>query len=93
MVDTRGLVGARPTGEGQILRILSGYVSLNRTAPTDHDDPVWVIIPSHSPDTPYGPFQFAAEHGATLPAAGTSVVVGIDDLGQGHILRWYGAFS
>lgn len=94
MTDVRALVdGGRPTGRGQVLRIVAGYVSQNRPAPAGFDDPVWVIVPSHSPDVPYGPMSFAAEHGASLPVAGSAVTLGIDDNGAPVVLRWEGSYS
>jgi hypothetical protein len=94
MVDVRWAIGsAAPTGVGRAFTILAGYVSLNATPPAAFDDPVWVIVPSHSPDAPYGPLDWPAEHGNTLPAAGTPVVIGIDDVGAAHVLRWSGQHS
>ncbi len=84
--------GGRPDGLPRITT-LKGYVSLNRLAPITFNDPVWVIVPGHSPDTPYGPLDWPATHGNTIPTAGTEMVLGIADDGSVHVLKWTGAHT
>jgi hypothetical protein len=74
-MDVRGLTGSRPEGRGPDAEIVHGYVSLQRPAPVSLDGVIYVIVPSHSSETPYGPLTFPASHGATLPIQGTPVVL------------------
>jgi hypothetical protein len=91
-MDTRAILGARPTGQGRILNVCAGYVSLNRPAPASFDDPAWVIIPSHSAQVPV-PLSWPAIHGATMPAPGTPVTVAYDDQGTPQLISWAGLHS
>lgn len=89
-MDVTQLLSPAASGGQRALTILSGYVSRNRPAPASFSDPVWVIVPSHGSDAPYGPLEWPASHGTTLPVAGTPMVLGIDDNGTPHVLWWSG---
>lgn len=83
-----------PTVTGQReLKIVAGYVSLERTPPAGPNDPIWVIVPSHGEDNPYGPLAWPVSWGATLPVPGTQVWVGIDDNGTPFVSGWVGVYS
>lgn len=86
-----GLKGrAAPTGHAPIA---VGYVSRSRPAPRGFEDPIWVIVPSHSVEVAYGPCAWPAIHGSTLPAQGTPVWLGFDNEGTPVVLSWTGAHS
>lgn len=77
-MDVRSLNGSRPEGQSAAgWQVVHGYVSLQRPAPTKFSDPLYVIVPAHSGDTPYGPLPWPALHGATLPAQGAPVTLGL----------------
>jgi hypothetical protein len=91
MVDVReGLRTATPVGQPPVA---SGYVSTLQPAPTSFDDPVYVIVPSHSTDRPYGPLAWPAIHGATKPDQGTPCWVAFDDNDTPIIVSWTGLWS
>lgn len=91
MVDvTESLRAAAPAGQPPIV---SGYVSTLRTAPAGFDDPVWVIVPTHSTEAPYGPLKWPAIHGATKPVAGTPMWVAFDDNGTPVVITWTGTHT
>ena len=75
-MDVRALSGGRPEGRSGP-QILHGYVSLQKPAPTHFTDPLWVIVPSHAGDVPYGPLLWPVSHGATLPAQGSPVTLAL----------------
>ena len=86
-----GLMGrAAPIGHA---RIAAGYVSRSRPAPRGFDDPIWVIVPAHSVDRPYGPCAWPAIHGNTIPTQGTDVWLGFDNDGTPIVLSWAGTHS
>ncbi len=89
---TEGL-GIRRAGAPAPSAIVSGYVSGSRPAPASFDDPVWVILPSHSNDRPYGPLAWPTIHGATKPVAGTPVWVAFDENSTPVLVSWEGAHS
>jgi hypothetical protein len=71
----------------------SGYVSRNRPAPTTFEDQLWVILPDYSTDRPFGPCEWGAIHGATLPAPGARVTVTFDDRDVPVVVWWQGAHT
>ena len=89
---TEGL-GIRRGGSPTTPSIVSGYVSGSRPVPMSFDAPVWVILPSHSSDRPYGPLSWPAIHGATKPAAQTPVWVAFDENGTPVLVSWEGTHS
>lgn len=93
MVDVVEGLGERRGGAPTPASVVSGYVSRVRAAPASFADPVWVIVPGHSTDRPYGPLAWPANHGATLPVAGTPVWVAFDENGTPLIVSWAGAHS
>lgn len=80
-------------------RIVRGYISRNRPAPTGFPVPgsaenlLWVITPETSLDRPLGPCWWNADHGATLAAQGAECVVIFDDQEVPTVLWWAGAHS
>jgi hypothetical protein len=86
--NVRGLVQGALDPGSPAFQILSGYVSLNQPAPASFSDPVFVIVPSHDPSDAIGPLTWSADHGSLLPVQGTTVVVGLDEYGQFHLLSW-----
>jgi hypothetical protein len=81
-----GAPGAQPP-------LVSGHVSSARAAPAGFEDPVWVIVPSHSIDRPYGPCAWPAIHGATLPVHGTPVWVAFDEHNVPVVVSWTGTHT
>jgi hypothetical protein len=73
--------------------VVSGYVSRNRTAPATFNDQLWVILPEYSLERPFGPCEWGAIHGATLPAQGARVTVVFDDQDVPVVVWWAGAHS
>jgi len=90
VVVTEGLRRAAPVAQPPIV---AGYVSPSRPAPAGFADPVWVIVPSHSIDTPYGPCDWPAIHGATKPAQGSPVWLAFDNDGTPIVIFWAGAHT
>jgi len=80
-------------------KVIRGYISTNRAAPTgfpvpdSEDNLLWVISPAYSLDRPIGPCWWNADHGASLPAQGTEVVVIFDDQEIPTVIFWVGAHS
>lgn len=74
--------------------VLRGYVSTLRPAPTNFPEPgseanlLWVVAPGYSLDRPLGPCWWNADHGATLPKQGNTVVVNFDDKGIPTVVSW-----
>ena len=91
-MDVRQLVGGRPTGL-QAQQIMFGQVSQNQPAPASFNDPVFVLVPAISMETPYGPLSWPATHGRTLPGPGDSMVLALDERGVVHVIAWDGAYS
>lgn len=91
MVDTRALMGGRPTGSRQ-QQILSGYVSLAKPAPVSASDPVWVVIPAHSSEASI-PLAWPQVHGSTLPASGDAVLLGYDENYTPYVVWWAGVYG
>jgi hypothetical protein len=58
--------------------VTAGYVSRSKPAPKAFSDPLWVILPSYSTDSPYRCMQWVAAKGKTLPAQGAAVTVLMD---------------
>jgi hypothetical protein len=91
MVDvTEGLRAAAPSGHPPVA---VGYLSTIRPAPATFDDPIWVIVPSHSEDRPYGPCPWPAIHGNTKPTQGTTVWIAFDDNHAPVVISWEGNHS
>jgi hypothetical protein len=72
--------------------VVGGYVSRSREAPKSFSDPLWVIVPGYSTETPYK-CEWAALHGKTLPAQGARVVVDIDDNDVPTAVFWSGEYT
>lgn len=70
--------------------ILAGYVSTSQPAPQSFDDPVYVVVPTHSTERMYGPVQWPAIHGTALPVKGSPTWLAIDDNGA-PVVVWWGA--
>lgn len=87
MTDIREALRQLPTSKRQ-LNILSGYVSTERPAPQVTSDPVWVIVPSHGADNPYGPLLWPQSNGDALPQPGNPMVIVIDESGTPHVVHW-----
>jgi hypothetical protein len=77
------------TGAPQRL-VVSGYVSQNQPAPAAFDDQLMVILPELSIDRPFGPCEWGALHGATLPVQGAPVTV-VFDTNNIPVVVWWGA--
>jgi hypothetical protein len=73
--------------------VVGGYVSRNRPAPVTFADELWVILPEYSLERLYGPCEWGAIHGATLPAQGARVVVIFDDRNIPVVVWWAGAHT
>jgi hypothetical protein len=86
------LLGLSSTQGGSPLNIVSGYVSLQKPAPTHFDDPAWIVIPAHSTEVSL-PMYFPASHGATLPERGTPVLVAYDENSTPWLIAWQGVYS
>ncbi len=88
MADTTELLNdSSPTPQSLVV---SGYVSRNRPAPATFADSLWVILPNYSLDRPFGPCEWGAIHGATLPAQGARVTAVFDDQDVPVIVWWAG---
>jgi len=87
---TQGLRAAGPFGHPPIV---AGYVSRSRPVPRSFDDPLWVVVPSHSVERAYGPCAWPAIHGNTIPTQGTPVWLGFDTDGFPIVLSWTGTHS
>jgi hypothetical protein len=80
-------------------RIVRGYVSKNRPAPTElpkvgsKSQWLWVIIPEYSLERPIGPCFWTPLWGKTLPVQGTEVVVAFDNEEHPTVISWVGNFS
>jgi hypothetical protein len=70
-----------------------GYVSQSRPAPTSFDDQVWVILPDHDPEVPYGPVSWPAIHGQTMPGQGTKMWLAFDGVSAPVCLTWEGTYA
>lgn len=75
-------IGLPPVARGYILK-----------APLTFDEPVWVILPEGSTERPYGPCEWGAIHGATLPATGAACVVVFDEQEHPTIVYWEGVHT
>lgn len=73
--------------------VVEGYVSRSQPAPAAFGDPLWVIIPAYSPDSPYLCAGWVECHGNTLPAQGARVVVTFGTEGVPTAVWWEGAHS
>lgn len=93
MADIRQLAQPRSLKGQRVLSLLSGYVSTQRPVPDGFDDPVWVIVPSHGAQTPYGPLSWPATNGSTLPVANDPVLLAMDDNGTPWVVSWGAAFG
>jgi hypothetical protein len=90
-MDTTQLVrDSHPIGQPPIT---AGYISRLAPAPTTFDAPVYVVIPTHSPDHSYGPCVWPVIHGGTKPAQGTPCIVAFDDTGVATVISWTGVYS
>jgi hypothetical protein len=88
-MDVRVLNGTRPKGS-RAQQNVSGYVSSNQATPVLMTDALFVIIPGHSSEIPIQFDSWPADHGSTLPTAGTIVHLGYDDSGALYIQSWEG---
>jgi hypothetical protein len=61
--------------------------------PASFNDSLWVVLPAFSTDRPFGPCEWGAIHGATLPALGAKVVLILDDEDDPHVISWQGEHS
>jgi hypothetical protein len=76
--------------------VVVGYVSTSRPAPKSFDDPVFVLVTNHSAEHVYGPLDWPAIHGQTMPAQGSPIWLAFDDNGTPLVVWWkalYGASS
>lgn len=88
MADTTELLrDGAPTPQRPVC---GGYVSRNQPAPTSFADDLWVILPEYSLERPYGPCEWGAIHGASLPAQEARVVVVFDDRNIPVVVWWQG---
>lgn len=84
---------AEPIEQRSIIR---GHISNNRPAPTgfttigSQENYLWVIVPGYAPNVPFGPCDWAAIHGSTLPAQGAQCVLGFDEANKPIVLWWEG---
>lgn len=91
MVDVlEGLRKAAPSGHPPVV---AGFVSPSRPAPVTFDDPVWVIVPAHSIDRPYGPCSWPAIHGNTKPTQSTPMWLAFDNNDTPVVVSWEGLHS
>jgi hypothetical protein len=72
--------------------VVGGYVSRSREAPKSFSDPLWVIVPGYSTETPYK-CEWGTIHGKTLPAQGARVVVVFDDNEVPTVVFWAGEYT
>ena len=70
--------------------VVDGYVSTVQPAPTGFDEPLYVIVPEYSTTVPFGPCEWGAIHGATLPKQGAKVVMVFDEREVPVIVWWEG---
>lgn len=83
-MDVRTVVNGQPAPRAG--QIISGIVSTQQAVPTSFTDPLYVVL-----DNTGTPLTFAAwprSQGATLPAAGDTVVVGYTQDDVPHVLGW-----
>lgn len=73
--------------------VVGGYVSKDRPAPSGFADQLWVILPEYSVDRPFGPCEWGAIHGKTLPVQGARVVIVFDDREIPVVVWWQGIYS
>ncbi len=79
--------------------VVEGFVSTERPAPTgftkvgSEENFVYVIIPSYSTTVPYGPCNWAALHGSTIPVHGTRCLMGFSEANKPVIVWWEGEQS
>jgi hypothetical protein len=93
MVDTTQLL--QSTGDPvEQSRVVRGYISTNRPAPAGFPVPgseanlLWVITPETSLERPWGPCQWNADHGSTLPAQGAECDIVFDDHEIPTVVWW-----
>lgn len=92
MVYLPGVVDSHPSTPPPQQRIVAGYVSNARPAPVTFDDPVWVIVPSHGVDTPYGPVAWPAAHGLAMPVQGSPIWLAFDADGAPVVVWWTASY-
>lgn len=73
--------------------VVEGYVSRSKPAPAAFSDPLWVIIPGYSTESPYPCTEWVACHGKTLPAQGARAVVTFGEEGVPTVVFWAGVYS
>jgi hypothetical protein len=84
-MDIRPITAATP-GPPRGVRIVSGTVSTQQPAPAAFTDPLYVVL-----DNTLTPTMFARwpqSHGASLPVAGDTVIVGYTQDNVEHVLGW-----
>jgi hypothetical protein len=66
-------------------RLSEGTVSSEQPVPSSPDDPVWVVLSTHTGSVP---MAFQMMHGEALPQPGADVVVGFDEHGTACVVWW-----
>lgn len=93
MTNVKDILPTQAQTGQRVLRVVYGYVSLARDAPAAIGDSLWVIVPSHGSDNPYGPLSWPVIWGSTLPAAGDPVVLAFDDNATPWVVFWGGSYE
>lgn len=83
----------RAGGAAEQPTAVTGYISTSRPAPASFVDPVWVMVPEFSIDYAYGPCDWPAIHGATLPAQGAKALLLFDQNNAPTVVSWQGVHS
>lgn len=73
--------------------VVDGFVSTTHPAPTSFADQLFVVVPEYSTTQAFGPCDWGAIHGTTLPAQGAKVVIVFDEREVPVVVGWAGAFS
>lgn len=89
MAIRNGLNLANNSGYAEHPPIVDGYVSKFKPAPTSFGQPVWVVIPSYSIETPYL-CNWAAIRGGSMPPQGARCQVAMSNEGVPTVIWWEG---
>ncbi len=69
-------------------RMVFAEVSLLQSPPSSFSDPLYVVFPDFSRDYFFEIANWPQLHGATLPQAGGSCLIAVDNRGTGRVVWW-----
>lgn len=93
MAQRFGVSTINESGPTEHAPIVDGYVSRVKPAPKAFSEPLWVIVPEYSTDSPYKCSRWGAIHGKTLPAQGAACVVAMGSDGIPTVVWWAGEYT